>query len=92
MDGHLLDGLHHLPDLRFFLGQELHRQLPERGLTARLHQRLNEQRLIDVAHPHFVFDEVDKFGDSNRGIRFGHATRYPYPEKMHPVSRPSICA
>ena len=72
MDRHLLDRLHHLPDLRLLLGEELDRQFAQGGLPSGFDQRLDEERLIDVAHPHLLLNELDEFRDGDRGLRFGH--------------------
>lgn len=47
-------------ELAFVLSEEDLSQLPERSSPARVHQRSHKKRLIDVAHAHLVFEEVNK--------------------------------
>jgi len=58
---HLLDPVLVVDDLALVTVKERHRHLAERRGAASIDQRSDEQRLIDMAHPHAVVDEVDQF-------------------------------
>jgi hypothetical protein len=56
---HLLDAAFAVEELAFVLGEELMGELAERSHAVALHKGLDEQRLVDVAHPHLCLDEVE---------------------------------
>ncbi len=51
-DGHLVDAVFIVEQLAFILGQEAVGKLTQGGHSITFYQGLDEERLIDVAHPH----------------------------------------
>jgi len=65
-DRHVLDTPFVEQELTLVLQDERLGKLPERRRATSLHEGADEQRLVNVAHAHLVFEEINELGKVHR--------------------------